>query len=209
MLHQKTFFQTIVFRNFDHTNGTQIHFPNAKHMEPLGSASVSDNVTNTWIISCFGILRWHASIATSLVACFIQLICLMSRPMRTMLRMTKYKKRMNQPQTQKRKQQVWEFPVGVRILRWTRRSRIQKKCSLFKLVLKFLRLGLRWYIYIYILLTSITSVLPYVPGSSYIVTLFMVHTGSPGILTKMDQSMAWKFIPNGVMTIPDTGRQSN
>ena len=59
------------------------------------------------------------------------------------------------------------------------------------------------------MLTSITSVLPYVPGSSYIVTLFMVHTGSPGILTKMDQSMAWKFIPNGVMTIPDTGRQSN
>ena len=60
------------------------------------------------------------------------------------------------PQTQKRKQQVWEFPVGVRILRWTRRSvRIQKTCLLFKLALKFLRLGLRWYIYIFIAYTWI------------------------------------------------------
>ena len=34
-----------------------------------------------------------ASIATSLVACFIQLICLMSRPLRTMLRVTKHFKK--------------------------------------------------------------------------------------------------------------------
>ena len=75
-----------------------------------------------------------ASIATSLVACFIQLICLMSRPMRTMLRMTKYKKRMNRLKHRKENNkcetfllvwefcgepgEVWEFKKNVRFSNW-------------------------------------------------------------------------------------------
>ena len=156
-----------------------------------------------------------ASIATSLVACFIQLICLMSRPLRTMLRVTKHFKKSvcccsgwTASNTEKK-------TTSVRISCWCENFAVNpEKCENSKKMFAF-QIGVEIptprasLVYIYILLTSITSVLPYVPGSSYIVTLFMVHTGSPGILTKMDQSMAWKFIPNGVMTIPDTGRQSN
>ena len=63
-----------------------------------------------------------ASIATSLVACFIQLICLMSRPLRTMLRVTKHFKKkcvllfgMNRLKHRKKNNKcenfllVWEF----------------------------------------------------------------------------------------------------
>lgn len=56
---------------------------------------------------------------------------------------------------------------------------------------------------------SMISVLPNVPGSSYIVTWVMVHTGTTGILKKWinpwrEIHTEWSFL-----TIPDTGRQSN
>ena len=82
-----------------------------------------------------------ASIATSLVACFIQLICLMSRPMRTMLRVTKHLKNncvllfgMNRLKHRKENNkcenfllvwefcgepgEVWEFKKNVRFSNW-------------------------------------------------------------------------------------------
>lgn len=82
-----------------------------------------------------------ASIATSFVACFIQLICLMSRPMRTMLRVTKHGKKkcvllfgMNRIKHRKKHNkcenfllvwefcgepgEVWEFKKNVRFLNW-------------------------------------------------------------------------------------------
>ena len=87
-----------------------------------------------------------ASIATSLVACFIQLICLMSRPMRTMLRVTKRKCvllfGMNRLKHRK-------TATSVRISCWCGNFAVNpEKCensksSRFNLVLKFLRLGLR------------------------------------------------------------------
>ena len=82
-----------------------------------------------------------ASIATSLVACFIQLICLMSRPLRTMLRVTKHLKNncvllfgMNRLKHRKENNkcenfllvwefcgepgEVWEFKKNVRFSNW-------------------------------------------------------------------------------------------
>ena len=59
---------------------------------------------------------------------------------------------------------VWEFQASVRILGYTRRNvGIWKKCSLFFLELRFLRLGLRWYICISLFIYTSLGIFPHIP----------------------------------------------